>query len=152
MTVILAIARYLGFAGCCVVLLLAYYEGIPGAYKIPFLSNVPLLGDLANGKVHSYAAEQVRIATAQQRAICDGKLEKLVSVAELAAVTAQRDQERVLRRMADDAAAEADKRASEAEKAKSASDALVEQLLADASKDPELTRPSQKDREWQAKH
>ena len=63
MAIIYAMARYLGFAGCCVVLLLFYYEGIPGASRVPFLSSVPILGDLTTGKVHSYAAQQVALAT-----------------------------------------------------------------------------------------
>ncbi|OCJ04449.1 hypothetical protein A6U87_16590 [Rhizobium sp. AC44/96] len=152
MTVILAIARYLGFAGCCVVFLLVYYEGIPGAYRVPFLSSLPIVGDITTGKVHSYAAEQVRIATAQQRAVCDGKLEKLVSVAELAAANATIARERALRRMADEATAEADRRASESEKAKASADAKLEQILKEAAQDPDLSRPTEKDREWQAKH
>jgi hypothetical protein len=65
MPIIYAIARYLGFGGCIALGLLAYYEGIPGAWRVPFLSNVPVIGDLATGKVHSYANEQVRIATAK---------------------------------------------------------------------------------------
>ena len=79
MTIIYAIARYLGFGGCIALGLLGYYEGIPGAWRIPYLLAVPALGDLSTGKVHSYAAEQVRIATAAQKQVCDGRLEKTVS-------------------------------------------------------------------------
>jgi hypothetical protein len=90
MPVIYAIARYLGFGGCIALGLLAYYEGIPGAWRVPFLSSVPILGDLATGKVHSYAAEQVRLATA-----------KMVTAFEYGVVVAQLNEER---RRADQAA------------------------------------------------
>jgi len=152
MPILYVIARYLGVAGCIIVGMLGFYEGIPGAWRIPFLSEVPILGDLATGKVHSFAAEQVRIATAQQTAICNGRIEKLSSSAELAAALATLDRERALRRMADYAAAEADERAVISKRAEEAKAVERERLRAEADQDAELSRPNQRDREWQLKH
>jgi len=107
-----AIIRVIGLPACIVIGLLIYYEGLPGASRIPFLSLVPVIGDLATGRVHSYAADQVKLATSS-----------LVAKSELAAVAAQLEQERALRRAADDAAAQARIRASASERAKA--DALI---------------------------
>lgn len=152
MTILYAIARYLGFGGCIAIALLAYYEGIPGASRIPFLSSVPIIGDLTTGKVHSYAADQVKLATAAQTAIYNARIEKMVSASELAAVTATLDRERALRRMADEAAAEADKRASEAKRGEEAKAAEVERLRAEADQDAKLSRPTEEDKAWVSKH
>lgn len=59
-----AIARLIGVGGVLFVGLLLYEEGIPGASRIPFLPNIPIIGDLTAGRVHTYAAQQVKLATA----------------------------------------------------------------------------------------
>ncbi|MEF3124640.1 hypothetical protein [Rhizobium leguminosarum] len=89
MSVLLVIARYIGFGGCCALLLLGYYEGIPGALRIPFIASVPIIGDLTAGRLRTYAAEQVRLATAAAKQQCDGRVEKLVSQSELTAANAK---------------------------------------------------------------
>lgn len=101
------IIRAIGLPACIVIGLLIYYEGIPGAHRIPFLWSVPIIGDLATGRVHAYAADQVRLATAG-----------LVARAELAAAQAQLARERDLRRAADAAAIQAQLRAHAADSAK----------------------------------
>ncbi|MDI7864280.1 hypothetical protein MRS76_20280 [Rhizobiaceae bacterium n13] len=78
MTILAAIIRQLGMAGCITLGLLAFYEGIPGAAGIPWLAGVPIVGELTTGRVHAYAADQVRLATAE-----------LVSIAERDALVAQ---------------------------------------------------------------
>jgi hypothetical protein len=50
-----AVIRTIGLPACAVALLLVYYEGLPGASRIPFLSSIPVVGDLLTGRVHSYA-------------------------------------------------------------------------------------------------
>ncbi|MEH7903983.1 hypothetical protein V7794_22570 [Rhizobium laguerreae] len=80
-----AISRIIGLGGVIAVALLIYYEGIPGAHRIPFITRVPIIGDLTAGRVHTYAAEQVRLATAAAKQQCDGRVEKLVSQSELTA-------------------------------------------------------------------
>jgi hypothetical protein len=114
-----AVIRVIGLPACLVILLLAYYEGVPGANRIPFLSSVPVIGDLATGRVHSHAADQVRRATAD-----------LVARSELAAVRAQLAREQALRRIASEAEVEARERARDALKAKSLAEQELEARIA----------------------
>lgn len=151
MPIIYAIVRYLGFGGCIALGLLAHYEGIPGAYRVPFLSSVPIFGDLATGKVHSFAAEQVKIALAQSDAKCDAKLEKTVSTFQYEALAAQAAKEKRDRLAAEVASANAVLRAADALKGKQAAEAEIERLKDEADKDPELSRPNDKDRAWTPK-
>jgi hypothetical protein len=58
-----AIARLIGIGGVLFIGLLLYEEGIPGANRIPFLTSIPIIGDLTAGRVHTYAAQQVTLAT-----------------------------------------------------------------------------------------
>jgi len=88
-TLLAALARIIGIGGVLFVGLLFYEEGIPGASRIPLLTSIPILGDLTAGRVHTHAAEQVKIATAAAKAVCDGKLEKVVSGYELAVAKAE---------------------------------------------------------------
>lgn len=143
--------RAIGFGGIAFLGLYIVDWGIPGASRIPYLSNIPIIGGLTTGRAHSFAADQVKIATAQQTAICNGRIEKLSSSAELAAALATIDRERALRRMADEAAFEADKRAEKAKQGEAAKAAEIERLRAEADQDAELTRPNAKDKSWSPK-
>jgi hypothetical protein len=131
MTILYAITRYLGFAGCACLLLLWHYEGIPGAAKLRFpetwpivggfgLVDVPLVGDLTVGKVESYAAEQVRIAKAT-----------MVSAYEYGALEAQLNKERDLRLKGSQALEEYRKRADAALSAEQSDNDRMEQEIAD---------------------
>lgn len=51
MTILLAIARGLGLPLCIFLGMLAFYEGMPGASRIPYLTSVPIIGDLTAGRV-----------------------------------------------------------------------------------------------------
>lgn len=93
---IAVIIRAIGLPACVVIGLLVYYEGIPGASRIPFLASVPIIGDLATGRVHAYAAQQVEIAAAG-----------MVASAELAAAKAQLAAQREIAARSADAASEA---------------------------------------------
>ncbi|RUM06829.1 hypothetical protein [Rhizobium chutanense] len=84
-----AISRLIGIGGVLFIGLLLYEEGIPGASRVPFLANVPVVGDLITGRVHTFAADQVRLATATARAQCYSRIEKLVSRSELTAANAK---------------------------------------------------------------
>lgn len=55
-----------------------FYEGIPGAYRIPYLSSIPIIGTFTTGEKHAYAAEQVKNA-----------LKDMVTRSELDAATAR---------------------------------------------------------------
>lgn len=131
MSVLYAMARYLGVAGCFCLLLLWHYEGIPGAAKLKFpetwpvvggfgLVDVPLIGDLTVGKVESYAAEQVRITKAT-----------MVSAFEYEALSAQLDKERDLRMKGSQALEEYRKRADAALSAEQSDNDRMEQEIAD---------------------
>jgi len=125
MTILIAIIRAIGIPACLVIGLLFFYEGLPGASNIPFLSSIPILGDLTTGRVHAYAAQQVKQATAG-----------LVAQAELTAAKAQLDRERELRLLADQAATEARNRAAAALKLKNdARKALEDRIASDTSED-----------------
>lgn len=132
MTVLSALVRVIGWPACIVMGLLAYYEGIPGAHRIPFLSSVPVLGDLASGRVHAFAAQQVALATAEAAGQCEADKKQMVSRATVDALAAVLAQERRNRAAADIAAADAQKRAGEALRAKEDAESRIEALKAQA--------------------
>lgn len=144
--------RTIGIGGVAFLGLWIYDWGIPGASRIPLLSNIPIIGDLTTGRAHSFAADQVKFATAAQAAIYNARIEKMVSAAELTAANATLARERALRLMADEAAAEADKRALDAKRGEEAKAAEIERLRSEADQDAGLSRPNRRDREWQSKH
>jgi hypothetical protein len=143
--------RTIGTGGCAFLGLWIYDWGIPGASRIPYLSGIPIIGDLTTGRAHSYAADQVKIATAQAKAQCDALLEKTVSTFQYEALAAQRDEESRQRLAAEVAAANAAIRAADALKGKQAAEDRIEALLKEAEADPELTRPNAKDFQWTPK-
>lgn len=145
-----SIARLIGWGGVLCVILYVYEEGIPGASRIPFLSSVPVFGDLATGRVHAYAADQVRIATASAKAQCDARMEKMVSGFQYDALAAQLAEERRRRAIADNLAATAEKRADEALKAKTKAEADLESRIA-ADTDPDGGRWTEEDGRWNGK-
>lgn len=98
---ITAIIRAVGLPACLVIGLLVYYEGIPGAYRVPFLSALPVIGDLATGRVHAHAADQVRQATAG-----------LIAKAEIVALQAKLDAQQWIAARSAEAAREAARRLS----------------------------------------
>ncbi|MFL5015387.1 MAG: hypothetical protein ACJ8EW_04185 [Rhizobium sp.] len=63
LAILSAVARLIGIGGILFIGLLLYEEGIPGAHRIPFLTGIPIIGDLTAGRVHTYAAQQVTLAT-----------------------------------------------------------------------------------------
>lgn len=93
MTVVTSIAAWLlktlGIAGCALAIVLLYYNGLPFLNRYPWLADVPIVGQIGVGRVQTYAADQVKTATAQQTAIFNAKIEKLVSASELTAANAQ---------------------------------------------------------------
>ncbi|HEY0120674.1 MAG TPA: hypothetical protein VGC14_02745 [Rhizobium sp.] len=152
MAILSFLVKFIGWPG---VLLLAFYiaeEGIPGASRIPFLSSIPIIGDLTTGRVHSYAADQVKLATAKQTAICDGKLEKTVSTFQYEALAAQMAQEARLRTAAEQANTEASKRAAASQQAKETADAEIQRLSDEAKQNKKLSTPTKEDLQWLNSH
>lgn len=89
MTIVAWIFSRLGIAGCLLLGLWIYEEGIPFASYLTIpksvwvvggfgIGDVPVIGQLTTGHVQTYAAQQVRLATAQ-----------MVSQAELTASKAE---------------------------------------------------------------
>lgn len=140
MPVIYAIARYLGFGGCIALGLLAYYEGIPGAWRIPYLSNVPVIGDLATGKVHTYASEQVRLATS-----------KMVTAYEYGVTVAQLNEERRRANQAAQIAEEYRKRTEAAQRATAQAQEKLEKIIAEDT-DADSPRWADRDYLWLCEH
>lgn len=136
MPFVACIIRAIGVPACIVMGLLVYYEGIPGAHRIPLLSSLPIIGDLTTGRVHSYAADQVKLATTG-----------LVARAELTAAKAQLERERALRRAADNAAIEAQLRAHAADRAKAEAQANLDARI-EADKSEEGAKWTKEDLQW----
>lgn len=80
MMILGSIIRAIGLPACLVVGLLFFYEGIPGASRVPFLTSVPVIGDLTTGRV---ATERAKAAADARRAYVD-TMEKATLAAQLA--------------------------------------------------------------------
>ncbi|MGM5087517.1 hypothetical protein E0H64_17625 [Rhizobium leguminosarum bv. viciae] len=142
--------RTIGVGGCAFLALYIYDWGLPGASRIPYLSNIPIIGDLTTGRAHSFAADQVRIATAAQKAQCEAKLEKTVSAFQYEALAAQVAEERRRRLIADLLTTEASERAEAALRAKSEAEAALDaRIAADTGEDG--GRWTEEDRQWDGK-
>jgi hypothetical protein len=148
--IIAFLLRTIGVGGCAFLALYIYDWGLPGASRIPYLSSIPIIGDLTTGRAHSYAADQVKIATAAQKAQCDARLEKTVSGFQYEALAAQLAEERRRRLIADSLAAGAEKRAEAAVRAKSEAEAALEARIA-ADTDPDGGRWTEEDGRWNGK-
>lgn len=136
LAILSAIARLIGIGGVLFIGLLLYEEGIPGAHRIPFLTSVPIIGELTAGRVHTYAAQQVKLATSN-----------MVTKFERDAIASQLATERLLLSQANRAAAEDRARATEALKLKTqAQVALDARIAADTS--PDGGRWSEEDDRW----
>ncbi|MBY5849688.1 hypothetical protein [Rhizobium ruizarguesonis] len=148
--IIAFLLRTIGVGGCAFLALYVYDWGLPGASRIPYLSSIPIIGDLTTGRAHSYAADQVKIATAAQKAQCEARLEKTVSSFQYEALAAQLAEERRRRAIADSLAASSEKRADEAMKAKAKAETDLESRIA-ADADPEGGRWTEEDGRWNEK-
>jgi len=129
--------RLFGIGGVLFILAIAFYEGLPGASRIPFLTSIPVVSDLVAGRVETVAAQRVKEATAG-----------MASKYELQSVQFQLQRERELRQAADDAAASERKRAALSEAIAAQRQARIEQLAAEAQTNTTLTRPTAEDRQW----
>ncbi|KEC73133.1 hypothetical protein RLPCCGM1_c1249 [Rhizobium leguminosarum bv. phaseoli CCGM1] len=151
MSILAFLLRTIGIGGCAFLALYVYDWGLPGASRVPYLSSIPIIGDLTTGRAHSYSADQVRIATATQRAQCDARLEKTVSTFQYDALAAQLAEERKRRLIADLLTTEASKRAEAAVRAKSAAEAALEARIA-ADTGADGGRWTEEDLKWDGKH
>ncbi|NTG73318.1 hypothetical protein G6M02_08250 [Agrobacterium rhizogenes] len=141
-----------GLAGCALVIVLVYYNGFPLLNRYPWLSNIPIIGQFAVGHVETYAVDQVKIATAAQKAACDAKLEQTVSTFQYDALAAQMAQETRLRTAAEQANTEASKRAVTSQQAEATASAELSRLRIEASKNKKLSSPTDEDIQWLSVH
>lgn len=143
--------RTIGIGGCAFLGLWIYDWGIPGAHRIGFpndwpivgglgIIDVPILGDLTTGRAHTYADEQVRLATAG-----------MVAKFEFDALQAQFDKERRERLIAQVASALAQERADAIEIERRIADAEIVRLQKQAAKD-KLPGWSEEELKWYERH
>lgn len=137
MTAILsAIFRILGPAGCAALLALAYYEGIPGINRMPYVDHIPLVRELGVGRVELERRKAV---------------EGLVKQAELDALSAILDQERAKASAAAAMATEARNRADALLRLKETQQAEIDRLTEEAKETKGLTYPTEEDLAWPTK-
>lgn len=142
MTAILAwIVRLIGWQGCLLIAFYVYEEGIPGAHRIPYLTSIPVIGDLTTGRVHSYAAQQVEIATAG-----------MVVKSERDAIGAQLDEEHRRALEAAQTAEEFRKRYTALSVANRANLEKAEKDIAEDNRNDDGARVSRGDLEWLSNH
>ena len=132
--------RTIGIGGCAFLGLWIYDWGIPGAARIPYLTSIPILGDLTTGRAHTYADERVRLATAG-----------MVAKFEYDALQAQLDQERRDRLIAQVASVLAQQRADAIEVAKRIAEDEIGRLREEARKE-NLPGWSEEELKWYERH
>lgn len=124
------VLRWLGVGGVIAALILAFYEGVPYASRVPLLRDIPLVA----GYRHTYAADQVKLAT-----------EGMVAKYKYDALQAQYEREHALRNAAD-------KAAETAQAAKVASDKLAaqrqEELQAALKAAQDFPMPTEGELKW----
>lgn len=140
MTVITWLLDKIGLAGIVFVGMLFFYEGAPAVSSIPYVGKIPIIGNLAVGRVASYAADQVEAATTQ-----------MVSKASADALAALLAHERRMRAAAETAAEAARLRANATALALDAANERARQLEAQAREDG-LPTWSPEELEWYGKH
>lgn len=141
MTFLATAVRLFGIGGVLFILAIFFYEGLPGASRIPFLTSIPVVSDIIAGRVETVAAQRVKEATAG-----------MASKYELQSMQAQYLREKQLREGAEQAALADRQRAALSEAIAAQRQARIEQLAADAQNDPDLSRPNEKDKAWLGKH
>jgi hypothetical protein len=141
MAALAAAVRIFGIGGVLFILALFFYEGVPGASSIPFLTSIPVVSDVIAGRVETVAAQRVREATAGMA----GKYE-------LQSAQAQMLRERELRQAADDARLAAQQRAAVYEAVAAQRAARIDEMAIEARKNLNLSRPNDEDRQWLEKN
>lgn len=136
MTFLLSILRMLGPFGCAALLAVAYYEGVPGVNRLPYIEALPFVREFGVGRVEM-----------ERRAAVRG----LVKQSELDAMKAVLDHERAKSAAAEAAATEQRNRAAAALRIRAIQQAEIERLTDEAKKSPGLTFPSPEDLQWHAR-
>lgn len=109
--VLLWLIRQIGITGCAVLLLLGYYEGVPGLRDIPFVDRIPVVREFIAGRVATASAE----ASAHATKDLVGRVELTAAEARVRALEAQI---LIQRRMAEAERRQADRAREQAETAR----------------------------------
>lgn len=133
MLALLQLFRAIGPVGCLFLAMLCFYEGVPGLNRVTALAAVPIVGDIALG----------RVELAKRSAI-----EGMVKHAELAALQSTINEETRLRKVAEDAAAADRERASALARLAAERQTALDRREADARSTPGVTYPSPEDLKW----
>lgn len=133
MQVLFELLRAIGPVGCVFLAMLGFYEGVPGLNRVAVLAEIPVVGDIALG----------RVELAKRSAV-----EGMVARAELAALQATIDEETRLRKVAEDAAAADRERASALARLAAERQSALDQREAEARATPGVTFPSPEDLKW----
>ena len=133
MQLLFELLRAIGPIGFVFLAMLGFYEGIPELNRITVLADIPIVGDIALG----------RVELAKRSAV-----EGMVARAELTALQATIDEETRLRKVAEDAAAADRERASALARLAAERQTALDQREADARATPGVTYPSPEDLKW----
>lgn len=133
MQVLFELLRAIGPVGCVFLAMLGFYEGVPGLNRVAVLAEIPVVGDIALG----------RVELAKRSAV-----EGMVARAELAALQSTIDEETRLRKVAEDAAAADRERASALARLAAERQSALDQREAEARATPGVTYPSPEDLKW----
>lgn len=133
MQVLFELLRAIGPTGCVFLAMLGFYEGIPGLNRVTALAAIPVVGDIALG----------RVELAKRSAV-----EGMVARAELVALQATIDEETRLRKVAEDAAAADRETATALARLAAERQSALDQREADARATPGVTYPSPEDLKW----
>lgn len=71
MTILATIFRLLGLPACIFLGMLLFYEGLPGAARVPLLTSIPVIGDLTAGRVAVQRAEAAEAARLEYVALAE---------------------------------------------------------------------------------
>lgn len=133
MQVLFELLRATGPIGCVFLTMLGFYEGVPGLNRVTALAAIPVVGDIALG----------RVELAKRSAV-----EGMVARAELVALQATIDEETRLRKVAEDAAAADRERAMALARLAAERQSALDRREADARATPGVTYPSPEDLKW----
>ncbi|MEY9829817.1 hypothetical protein ABIA25_001632 [Sinorhizobium fredii] len=118
------IIRQIGITGCIVLVLLGFYEGVPGLRDIPFVDRLPLVREFIVGRVKLEAGKAAAAAT-------EGLVARSELKTALAKAAALEQQIRINKRMADAALKEAERSRRDAETATKELEARIAQDTGD---------------------
>lgn len=138
---LLWIARQIGVTGCVVLVLLGFYEGVPGLRDIPFVDRLPFFREFVVGRVKLEAAKAAAAAT-------EGLVKRSELTAAKARAAALEEQIAISRRMAAAALRQADADRRERDQAERELEARIDADRKNSSGDDGCGTWTDRDDEW----